>query len=109
MRYKFMTFMSAIILPLVAHAKGGAVDYSQGAEALALTFEFVTSMCIYMIYLVNTFGALVGLYGALQIYLKMMTGGGDITRSILFLIGGAIFLICGCVIMPAIFGYQLTS
>lgn len=107
---KFIVMMFSMV-PLTSFADGtcGGVDYSQGADALAETYNFVTIMIIYMGYLINTFGVIVGLYGALQIYLKMMTGQGEVTKSILFLVGGALFLIGGMVVLPSVFGYNWTD
>lgn len=89
---------------------GGGVDYSQGADALEECFNGITTMILYCIYLINSIGAIIGIYGGLQIFLKMNTGHAhDITRDILFLIGGAIFLIAGMVILPGIFGYDFRT
>lgn len=106
---KVIILLTAMFLPAAVYAIGGNVNYEQGAQALATTYKFATIMIIYMTYLINAFGAIVGIYGALQIYIKMQTGGGDITRSILYLIGGAIFLIAGMVVLPGVFGYQYTN
>ena len=65
-------------LPMSASAKCGGVDYS-----------------------------LVAVIGALQIYIKMQTGEGDITKSIMMLLGACLFMIGAYVLFPAFFGYSI--
>ncbi len=43
---------------------------------------------------------------ALQIYIKMNYHEGDITKSVMILFGGILFMIGASVVMPALFGYQ---
>ena len=49
----------------------------------------------------------VGIKAALQIYIKMQTGEGDITKSIMMLIGACLFMIGAYVLFPAFFGYNI--
>ena len=50
---------------------------------------------------------LVAVIGALQIYIKMQTGEGDITKSIMMLLGACLFMIGAYVLFPAFFGYSI--
>ncbi len=87
-------------------ANCGAVDYSKGADALKSAAEWVGSMTIYTMDLLFAIAAIVVVISALQIYIKINNHEGDITKSILFLFGGILFMIAIMFIAPAFFGYQ---
>ena len=76
-----------LFLPMSASAKCGGVDYSWGADALANAHDYTVTMMLYVVYLSYAIAGLVAVIGALQIYIKMQTGEGDITKSIMMLIG----------------------
>ena len=84
---------------LTASAKCGSVDYTQGADGLA--------MMLYVLYLAYAFAAIMAIISALQIYIKMNTGEDGITKSIMTLIGAIIFMISASIVFPAFFGYQI--
>ncbi len=87
-------------------AKSGSVDYSQGADGLADATAFVGTMMIYTIDILYAVAAIVVIISALQIYIKMNNQEGDITKSIMMLLGGILFMIGAMIVMPAFFGYQ---
>ena len=89
-----------------ASAKCGAVDYSRGADGLADATTFVGTMMIYTVDVLYAIASVVVIISALQIYIKMNNHEGDITKSILFLMGGIVFMIGAMIVMPAFFGYQ---
>ena len=92
---------------LTASAKCGSVDYTQGADALAMMHDYVVTMMLYVVYLSYAIAGLVAVIGALQIYIKMQTGEGDITKSIMMLLGACLFMIGAYVLFPAFFGYSI--
>jgi len=96
-----------LLLPTSAAAKCGGVDYSWGAGALANAHDYTVTMMLYVVYLSYAIAAIVAIIGALQIYIKMTTGEGEITKSILMLIGAAIFTISSFIVFPAFFGYHI--
>lgn len=53
------------------------------------------------------FASIVAIIGALQIYIKMNTGEGDVTKSIMMLVGACLFMIGATIIFPAFFGYNI--
>lgn len=62
-----------------------------------------------MIYVVEILYAVAGIMvviSALQIYIKMNYHEHDITKSVMILFGGILFMIGASVVMPALFGYQ---
>lgn len=118
---RYISFKSVLVLPLMSvfmqasancgavddyKANCGAVDYSKGADALKSAAEWVGSMTIYTMDLLFAIAAIVVVISALQIYIKINNHEGDITKSILFLFGGILFMIAIMFIAPAFFGYQ---
>ena len=81
------------IYGLTASAKCGSVNYSQGADALAMMHDYVITMMLYVLYLAYAFAAIMAIISALQIYIKMNTGEDGITKSIMTLIGAILFMI----------------
>jgi hypothetical protein len=99
--------MLSIAFNRFVFAKCGGVDYSWGADSLALAHDYIVTMMLYVQYLVFVIGAIVAVIGALQIYVRMNTGEGDITKSIMMLCWGCMFLIGASVVLPAFFGYNV--
>ena len=96
-----------LLLPMSASAKCGGVDYSWGADALSNAHDFTVTMMLYVVYLLYAISAIVAIIGALQIYIKMNTGEGDVTKSIMMLIGACLFMIGATILFPAFFGYNI--
>lgn len=97
-----------LLLPsLSAAAKCGGVDYSWGADALATAHDYVVTMMLYVLYLVYAVSSIVAIIGALQIYFKMTTGEGDVSKSIMMLIGAILFIIGASIVFPAFYGYNI--
>ena len=94
-------------LPMSASAKCGGVDYSWGADALANAHDYTVTMMLYVVYLSYAVAGLVAIIGALQIYLKMQTGEGDITKPIMMPVGACLFMIGAYILFPAFFGYSI--
>ena len=97
----------AAILPTMAQAKCGNVDYSWGADALASAHDYTVTMMLYVVYLCYAIAGIVVIVSALQIYIKMHSGEDGITRHFMTLIGACLFLIGATIALPAFFGYQI--
>ena len=95
------------IYGLTASAKCGSVNYSQGADALAMMHDYVVTMMLYVLYLAYAFAAIMAIISALQIYIKMNTGEDGITKSIMTLVGACLFLIGAFYVFPVFFGYRI--
>lgn len=87
-------------------AKCGAVDYSWGADGLAEATTFLGTMMIYTVDILYAVAAIMVVVSAIQIYIKMTFHEGDVTKSIMMLMGGILFMIGAMIVMPAFFGYQ---
>lgn len=90
-----------------ALAKCGGVDYSWGADGLALMHDYVVTMMLYVLYLGYAIAAIVVVIASLQIYIKMNVGEEGVMKEILFLVGACIFLISASILFPSFFGYQI--
>lgn len=96
-----------LLIPVVSYAKCGGVDYSWGADALATAHDYVITMMLYVLYVIYAVSSIVAIIGALQIYFKMTTGEGDVTKSITLLLGAILFIIGASIVFPAFFGYHI--
>ena len=85
----------------------GGVDYSWGADALALMHDYVVTMMLYVLYLTYAIAALVTIYASLQIFIKMNAGEEGIVKEILMVVGACMFMIGASIVFPAFFGYQV--
>ena len=93
-----------------ASAKCGGVDYSWGADALALMHDYVVTMMLYVLYvlyLTYAIAALVTIYASLQIFIKMNAGEEGIVKEILMVVGACMFMIGASIVFPAFYGYQV--
>ena len=63
-------------------------------------------MMIYTVDVLYAVASIMVIVSALQIYIKMNNHEGDITKSIMMLLGGILFMIGAMIVMPAFFGYQ---
>ncbi len=55
-------------------AKCGGVDYSWGADALAMMHDYIVTMMLYVLYITYAVAGIVVVIASLQIYIKMNTG-----------------------------------
>ena len=111
MRYKYLIIYVCSLLfvfcPQSVFAKCGGVDYSWGADALALMHDYVVTMMLYVLYLTYAIAALVTIYASLQIFIKMNAGEEGIVKEILMVVGACMFMIGASIVFPAFFGYQV--
>lgn len=105
-KYLLATAILALF-PQAIFAKCGGVNYSWGADALSLMHDYVVTMMLYVLYLTYAIAAILVVISALQIYIKMNTGEEGITKSIMMLVGGCLFIIGASIVFPAFFGYQI--
>lgn len=102
---KLTSLLLGVCAALPASAKCGGVDYSWGADALALMHDYVVTMMLYVLYLLYAVAAIVAIYASLQIYVKMNTREEGITREIMMVVGACLFIIGASIVFPAFFGY----
>ena len=104
--YRLCTALLAVLCIQDVSARCGSVDYSWGADGLAEATAFVGTMMIYTVEILYAVAGIVVIVAALQIGIKMNYHEGDITKSMMMLFGGILFMIGASIVMPALFGYQ---
>lgn len=97
----------SLLVAQTASAKCGGVDYSWGADALAMMHDFVVTMMLYVLYIIYAVASIVVIYASLQIYIKMNMGEDGIKKEIMMVVGACLFLIGASIVFPAFFGYQI--
>lgn len=102
-----LTVSLAAAMPILAFAKGGSVDYSWGADALATMHDYVITLALYVLYLCYAIAAIMAVISAVQIYIKINMGEDGVTKSIVTLIGACLFIIGASIVLPAFFGYRI--
>ena len=95
------------LVAVSASAKSVGVDYSWGADALAMMHDYVVTMMLYVLYLTYAIAAIVVIYASLQIYIKMNVGEEGVMKEILMLVGACLFMIGASIVFPAFFGYRI--
>lgn len=95
------------LLSISMSAKCGGVDYSWGADALAMMHDYVVTMMLYVLYVAYAVAGIVVIVASLQIYIKMNTGEEGIVKQIMMVVGACIFLISAAIVLPAMFGYRI--
>ena len=107
---KRLCALVAVLSPLLSmtlSAKWGGVDYSWGADALAMMHDYVITMMLYVLYIAYAIAGIVVIVASLQIYIKMNTGEEGIVKQIMMVVGACIFLISAAIVLPAMFGYRI--
>lgn len=102
--YKFLSMTKKIAMVTVAIIATTTNIYAQGAAGIdAASSELAT----YMDPLGNMMmilGGLIGLIGAVRVYLKWNAGDQDVQKAIMGWMGSCIFLVVSGVVVKAFFG-----
>lgn len=108
-RKSIMTLRTLVLLVLVLAssrvlAGAGVPDYSQTAQALMDMNVWVMNIGGATVSLLYAVGAVLAIYSATTIYLKMQHGEEGFTKSVVMLVGSILFLISAVRVLPAFFG-----
>ena len=106
---KAMLALMFSFMPMMVSASCGATDYSGGAQSLITMCEYVFVMMEYMIGILYSIASLLTLYSSVGIYIKLNTGEGGFTKSVIILVGSVLFLISVTIVLPAFFGFQMND
>ena len=107
LKYRIYTLLASLLLlgqPMMANC--GTTDYSGNSGRLYNMVVYVLTCCTAVLYLLYSIAAILSIYSATNIYIKMQTGEEGLTKSILILVGACIFLLVATVVLPAFFGFQ---
>ena len=95
-----------LMCAVVCHARCGSVDYTMGADGLSNAVYWLILITMNTLDVLYAGAAVVVIISALQIYIRMNTGEGEVTKSIMMLIGGCLFMILAPIVMEGIFGFE---
>ena len=99
-------FTLLLFLPLMCSARCGSVDYTMGADGLSNAVYWLVLITMNTMDVLYAVAAVIVVVSALQIYIRMNTGEGEVTKSIMMLVGGCLFMILAPIVMEGIFGFE---
>lgn len=102
----YWLFSALLLLTQPAMAACGTTDYSGNSGRLYNMVVFVLTCCSYVLQLLYAIAALLALYSATSIYIKMQAGEEGFTKSIIVLVGSCLFLLIATIVLPSFFGFQ---
>lgn len=95
-----------LLIPIAAQARCGSVDYTMGADGLSNAVYWLVLITMNTMDVLYAVAAVIVVVSALQIYIRMNTGEGEVTKSIMMLVGGCLFMILAPIVMEGIFGFE---
>lgn len=98
----FLAFLFTAIC-LTASASCGTTDYSGSSGKL---YDMVVAMCSLTVQLLYAIAAVLSIYSATSIYIKLQAGEEGFTKSVMVLVGSCLFMIGATIVMPAFFGFN---
>jgi len=107
--FKYKTYLLLSVLLLLTQpvmATCGTTDYSGNSGRLYNMVVFILTCCTAVLYLLYAIAALLSIYSATSIYIKMQAGEEGFTKSIIILVGSCLFLLGATIVLPAFFGFQ---
>ena len=106
-KYKTYLLLSALLfLTQPVMATCGTTDYSGNSGRLYNMVVFILTCCTAVLYLLYAIAAILSIYSATSIYIKMQAGEEGFTKSIIILVGSCLFLLGATIVLPAFFGFQ---
>lgn len=102
--YLLLSALLSLAQPVIANC--GTTDYSGNSGRLYNMVVFVLTCCTAVLYLLYAIAALLSIYSATSIYIKMQAGEEGFTKSVIVLVGSCIFLLIATIVLPAFFGFQ---
>ena len=106
-KYKTYLLLSVLLLftqPVMATC--GTTDYSGNSGRLYNMVVFILTCCTAVLYLLYAIAAILSIYSATSIYIKMQAGEEGFTKSIIILVGSCLFPLGATIVLPAFFGFQ---
>lgn len=93
---KATLFIAAVALSFSSMAQGFNEGISQATSEFDGTFDLISQLMLII-------GGIIGVVGAIRIYIKWNNGDQDVTKSIIAWAGAALFLVISSVVLRAIF------
>lgn len=98
--------MFCVTMTIAANSTCGTTDYSGSSGRLYNMVVFVLAICSTTVHLLYAIAAVMSIYSATTIYIKMQTGEEGITKAMMILVGSCLFLIGATLVFPAFFGFN---
>ena len=100
-----VSLLGMSLFPQSAFAVCGATDYTGGSAKLTEMVVYILALATYVLDLVYAIAAVLCIYGATDVYIKMQNGE-PFVKSIYVLVGACIFLLSATIVLPAFFGFR---
>ena len=84
----------------------GGVNYGMSTQALEGAYHNVLAWMFYTEMLLYSIASLCAIYNATAIYIKLQTGEGGFTKSVLMLLGAVLFILASSILMPSFFNFE---
>lgn len=104
MKLRTLVLLVLVLVSSRVLAGAGVPDYSQTSQALMEMNVWVMNIGGATVSLLYAVGAVLAIYSATTIYLKMQHGEEGFTKSVVMLVGSILFLISAVRVLPAFFG-----
>lgn len=90
---------------MVCLANAGVPDYSMGAQELyRMNTDWIMPIGYSVVGIIYAIGAVLSIYSATTIYIKLQAGEDGFLKSCMMLIGAILFLMSAVWVLPAFFG-----
>lgn len=93
---KATLFVSALAISFSSMAQAFNEGISTATEEFDGTFDLISSLMLII-------GGIIGLIGAIRIYIKWNNGDQDVTKSIIAWAGAALFLVISGAVLKSVF------
>ena len=104
--FLLMISLFADIATVSAATSIGSTDYSSGYGGLSEMTAWVLGLAKGLGLLIYALAAILSLYSATAIYIKINAGEEGFLKSVYILIGSVLFLIFSTMFMPSFFGVE---
>lgn len=108
--HRYIIIGLLLMVPVVMYGGIGETNYGFSGSPTVYSLDdahrFVVNTMNYIVEILLAIAGIIGLVAALQIYFKMQSGEGEVSKNILTLFGACIFLIASFYVFPALFGYK---
>ena len=101
-----MVFTLLFVFTLGMFAQNTAGDYSAGTTALGTVTTEIAKYVPVVVKLCYAIAAVLSIYSATSIYIKLQAGEEGFTKSVMVLVGSCLFMIGATIVMPAFFGFN---
>lgn len=98
-----LVLLVGCVLP--AFADAGVPDYSKGAQELyVMNTDWIMPIGYSVVGIIYATAAVLAIYSATTIYIKLQTGDEGFLKSVMMLLGAILFLFSAVWVLPGFFG-----